>query len=157
MKDSVRRVAEALRAQGLAADVREFAASTRTAQDAASAIGTTIGQIVKSLVFIAGEQPILALVSGSNRVDEARLGALVGGGIARADATAVRAATGYAIGGVPPIGHGATLPTYIDRDLMAYPVVWAAAGTPNAVFSIAPADLARVSSGRIADFVTRPA
>jgi Cys-tRNA(Pro) deacylase len=154
MKAAVARVVEALRAVGADALVTEFAESTRTAEEAAAAVGTTVGQIVKSLVFLAGEQPILALVSGANRVDTSKLARAAGAPIRRADAEAVRQATGYAIGGVPPIGHASTLPTFLDMDLLRYDQVWAAAGTPNAVFPIAPADLQRMTAARAIDLST---
>ena len=105
MKQSVQRVADALRAAGIEAEIKELSASTRTAEEAAAAIGTSVPRIVKSLVFLADDAPILALVSGSNRLDTDRLGAALGRTIARADAATVRAATGFAIGGVPPLGH----------------------------------------------------
>ncbi len=142
---------EALRGHGVDAAVTEFAESTRTAQEAAAAVGTTTAQIVKSLVFVAGERPILALVSGANRVDLNKLGAAAGGTVRRADADAVRTATGYAIGGVPPVGHETPLITYCDETLLGYDVVWAAAGTPNAVFPIAPRDLVRISGAALVD------
>jgi prolyl-tRNA editing enzyme YbaK/EbsC (Cys-tRNA(Pro) deacylase) len=151
MKASVARVVTALAALDVETQVVEFPQSTRTAEEAAAAVGAQVGQIVKSLVFVAGEQPILALVSGANRADPAKLAALAGGSIRRADAEAVRAATGFAIGGVPPVGHATPLPTYFDRDLLRYPTVWAAAGTPNAVFPIAPADLVRMTAATVAD------
>jgi len=145
------RVRAALTAAGVAARIQEFSASTRTAQEAADAIGTSVGQIVKSLVFMAGDTPVLALVSGSNRLDTERLGALSGAVIGKADADAVRRATGYAIGGVPPAGFPAPIATYIDRDLMQYDLVWAAAGTPRHVFPITPAQLLRLTGGTVAD------
>ncbi len=151
MKPSVQRVADALSAAGIHVEIQEFGESTRTAEEAAQAVGATVGQIVKSLVFLAGTQPILALVSGANRVDGAKLAAAAGAPIKRVDAEAVRLATGYAIGGVPPIGHTTSLPTYFDRDLLHYAVVWAAAGTPNAVFRIAPEDLLRVSGATMVE------
>lgn len=151
MKASVARVVEALAAFGVEARVTEFPQSTRTAQEAAAAVGAQVGQIVKSLVFVAGERPILALVSGANRADPARLAALAGAPIRRADADAVRAATGYAIGGVPPVGHATPLITYLDRDLLRYDTVWAAAGTPNAVFPTTPAELERITGATVAD------
>jgi len=145
------RVQAALFAAGVAAHVEEFPASTRTAQDAATAVGTGVGQIVKSLVFLAGDAPVLALVSGANRLDPARLAALTGASIGKADADAVRQATGYSIGGVPPTGFAAPIPTFIDRDLLQYDIVWAAAGTPRHVFPIAPRELVRVTGGSVAD------
>ena len=149
-RSAPQRVQAALTAAGLAARIEEFPASTRTAQDAAAAVGTGVGQIVKSLIFLAGDSPVLALVSGANRLDSDRLAALTGLPIGKADADAVRQATGYSIGGVPPIGFPAPIPTFIDRDLLQYAVVWAAAGTPRHVFPIAPQDLVRVTDGRVA-------
>ena len=143
------RVQAALSAAGVAARIEEFPSSTRTAQEAADAVGTSVGQIVKSLVFLGGGVPILALVSGANRLDPSRLGALTGLEIGKADADAVRRATGYSIGGVPPTGFPAPIPTFVDRDLLQYDVVWAAAGTPRHVFRIAPQDLVRITSGRV--------
>lgn len=148
---SVDRVRNALAAAGLPPRVEEFPASTRTAEEAAAAIGTSASQIVKSLVFLSGESPVLVLMSGGNRLDTDRLAALTGAMIRKADAQTVRAATGYAIGGVPPIGFPASLPTFIDRDLMKYETVWAAAGTPRHVFPASPADLVRVTSGTVAE------
>jgi Cys-tRNA(Pro) deacylase len=149
MKPAVERVAEALRTQGLEPDIREFVESSRTAEEAARAIGTSVERIVKSLIFTAGEQPVLALVSGSNRVAMQRLAEALEAPVGRADAALVRAATGYAIGGVPPIGHATTLPVLLDADLLQYDLVYAAAGTPNAVFSITPTDLQRITSARV--------
>ena len=145
------RVQAALSAAGVAARIEEFPASTRTAQDAAAAVGTGVGQIVKSLVFLAGDAPVLALVSGVNQLDAAKLAALTGASIGKADADAVRQATGYSIGGVPPTGFAAPIPTFIDRDLLQYDVVWAAAGTPRHVFAITPQELVRVTGGTVAD------
>jgi len=156
MKTAVARVVEALWGMGVEAQVREFPHSTRTADEAAAAIGAQVGQIVKSLVFVAGEQPILALVSGANRADTAKLAALTGAPIRRADADTVRAATGYAIGGVPPVGHTTPLPSYLDRALLGYTIVWAAAGTPNAVFPIAPSELERITDAQVVDLAAEP-
>jgi prolyl-tRNA editing enzyme YbaK/EbsC (Cys-tRNA(Pro) deacylase) len=144
------RVQAALSAAGIAGRIEEFPSSTRTAQEAADAVGTSVGQIVKSLIFLAGDSPVLALVSGANRLDSDRLAALTGLPIGKADADAVRQATGYSIGGVPPIGFPATIPTFIDRDLLQYAIVWAAAGTPRHVFPIAPQELVRITGGRVA-------
>jgi Cys-tRNA(Pro) deacylase len=151
VKQSVRRVADALAAAGIEASITELSQSTRTAEEAAAAIGTSVPRIVKSLVFLADGEPVLALVSGSNRVDTGRLGGALGTRIERADAARVREATGFAIGGVAPVGHATPLDVVVDRDLLQYDVVWAAAGTPNAVFPIAPADLARITDGRVVD------
>ena len=151
VKQSVQRVMDALQAAGLDVEIRELSASTRTAEEAAAAVGTTVPRIVKSLVFLADDAPIVALVSGSNRLDTDRLGAALGRTIARADAATVRAATGFAIGGVPPLGHVTTLDVVVDRDLLQYDEVWAAAGTPHAVFPIAPDALVSATGGRVID------
>src|SRR6267143_10333 len=145
------RVHAALTAAGVDARIEEFPSSTRTAQEAADAVGTSVGQIVKSLVFLAGSAPVLALVSGANQLDPQRLAELTGAAIGKADADAVRQATGYSIGGVPPTGFPAPIPTFIDRDLLRYDVVWAAAGTPRHVFRITPAELIRITGGSLAD------
>ncbi len=151
MKASIQRVADALEQLGINVEITEFAESTRTAEEAAAAVNSTLGQIVKSLVFLAGEQPVLALVSGTNRVDTEKLAAMAGGPIKRANADIAREATGFSIGGVPPVGHTTPLPTYLDRDLLQYQVVWAAAGTPNAVFPIAPDELQRIANATVVD------
>ncbi|HUN86667.1 MAG TPA: YbaK/EbsC family protein [Terracidiphilus sp.] len=126
-------------------------ATTRTAQDAASAIGCTVGQIVKSLVFqgIESGKPYLILASGPNRVNEASFGVLAGESIQRAKPDFVRECTGFAIGGVPPLGHSSRLPTWMDEELFVYETVWAAAGTPESVFAIAPKDLASATIATI--------
>jgi prolyl-tRNA editing enzyme YbaK/EbsC (Cys-tRNA(Pro) deacylase) len=124
--------------------VRDFPAGTRTAQDAAAAIGCSVGQIVKSLVFVRDDEPVLVLCSGANTVDAQRLG------LHKADADLVRSATGFAIGGVPPYGHPAPLETLIDEDLLGYDEVWAAAGTPRSVFPLTPAQLVERSGGTVA-------
>ena len=132
--------------------MREFPAGTRTSAEAA-AIGCTVGQIAKSLVFRAHEsgRPVLVIASGANRVDEKAVGALLGEKIGRAEPDFVRAATGFAIGGVPPVGHREAPVTLIDRDLLGFQEIWAAAGTPNAVFRLKPGDLVAMTGGRIAD------
>jgi len=150
------RVQAALSAAGVDARIEEFPSSTRTVQEAAATVGTSVGQIVKSLLFLAGDSPVLALVSGVNQLDPERLGELSGAAIGKADANTVRQATGYAIGGVPPVGFPAPIPTFIDRDLLQYDVVWAAAGTPRHVFPIAPAELVRITGGRVADLKPPP-
>ncbi len=138
---------------GLSLEVREFPEGTRTARDAARAIGCEVGQIVKSLVFMGGTEPLLALTSGPNRADTDRLSALLDGvPVRRADADEARAATGFAIGGTPPFGHPRRLRAFCDRDLLGYEEVWAAAGTPHAVFPVRPGDLLRVSGAEPADF-----
>jgi prolyl-tRNA editing enzyme YbaK/EbsC (Cys-tRNA(Pro) deacylase) len=132
--------------------VLEFEASTRTSKDAAAALGCSVAEIAKSLIFRAADgRPVLVIASGVNRVDEARLRDLLGQAIGRADAEFVRNATGFAIGGVPPVGHTLRPIVVIDRDLLQFSEVWAAAGTPNAVFRLTPQDLVRLTGGRIAD------
>ncbi|MCA1667837.1 MAG: YbaK/EbsC family protein [Thermomicrobia bacterium] len=155
MNPTAQRIADALAALDVETTVIEFAESTRTAEEAAAAIGTQVGQIVKSLVFMAGNGPVLALISGTNRLDPARLTAWTGDPPRRATADEVRTATGFAIGGVPPIGHSQSLRTFIDRDLTQYETVFAAAGTPHAVFAIAPAALARITGGQVIDLAAR--
>lgn len=132
-------------------DLRRFPQGTRTAEEAAAAVGCRVGQIVKSLVFLVGGQPVVALVSGANRLDEAALAAAAGGPVGRADAASVREATGYSIGGVPPFGHDRELPVYCDRDLLQHPTVWAAAGRPDTVFEITPERLVELSGATVAD------
>jgi prolyl-tRNA editing enzyme YbaK/EbsC (Cys-tRNA(Pro) deacylase) len=143
-------VQDALRALGLPADVRELDASTRTAPEAAAAVGCELGAIVKSLVFrgTASGDPVLVLVSGDNRADESRVEAEVGEAVGRADADWVREVTGYAIGGIPPVGLPTPVRTVVDEDLLRFEVVWAAAGTPRAVFPVAPAELAHAIGAR---------
>jgi prolyl-tRNA editing enzyme YbaK/EbsC (Cys-tRNA(Pro) deacylase) len=149
---SARRVQDAAKALGLAIEVREMAESTRTAEEAAAACGVTVGQIVKSLVFSgASGRPYLFLVSGTNRVNEKGVAGHLGEKLKRPDADAVRALTGYAIGGIPPFGHDTKLATYIDRDLLQYGVVWAAAGTPKAVFRVAPGKLRDATGAVVID------
>jgi prolyl-tRNA editing enzyme YbaK/EbsC (Cys-tRNA(Pro) deacylase) len=131
--------------------VRHFPAGTRTATDAARAVGCEVGQIVKSLVFVAGGKPVVALVSGANRVDEKRLGAVAGDPVVKADAEIARSATGYSIGGVPPFGHATEVPVFMDRDLLGYEVVWAAAGRPDSVFEIEPGRLRELSGATLVD------
>ena len=132
--------------------VLEFDESTRTAADAAAAIGCTVGQIAKSLIFRASKsgRPVLAIASGSVRVDEKRLSALLDEGIGRADAEFVREQTGFAIGGVPPIGHRLPPVVFIDETLLSFETIWAAGGTPNAVFRLTPDDLVRLTGGSVA-------
>ena len=136
---------------GLGIAVKQFPQGTRTAPDAARAVGCDVGQIVKWLVFVAAGRPVVALVSGSNRLDEARLGAVAGLPVAKADAEVARDATGYAIGGVPPFGHATDVRVFMDRDLLAWPVVWAAAGRPDSVFEIQPDRLRELSNAEVLD------
>ncbi len=148
------RVADAAAALGLTIDIVVFAQTTRTAEEAAAAVGCAVGQIVKSLVFTVGGRPVIALVSGANQLDTRKLAALYGVGrkqVERADADTVRAATGFAIGGVPPFGHAQASDVFIDQDFAQYAVIWAAAGTPNTVFAVAPDELRRATGGRVAD------
>lgn len=138
---------------GLDFDIREFPASTRTAAEAAEAIGCTIAQIAKSLVFRGRDsrRAILAVASGVNRVDLGRLGEIVGETLEKADAAFVREATDYAIGGVPPFGHPHPIATVIDSDLLRHDEIWAAAGTPRSVFRLTPAQLVDITGGTVAD------
>jgi prolyl-tRNA editing enzyme YbaK/EbsC (Cys-tRNA(Pro) deacylase) len=139
-------------AHGLEIVVSEFPAGTRTAPDAAAAIGCDVAQIVKSLLFVADGAPVLCLTSGANRVDEAKLAAVLGTPlVAKADADLVRTATGYAIGGTPPFGHDTTITTVCDRDLTTLDEIWAAAGTPNTVFALTPASLLSITTAVVAD------
>ncbi len=154
MHPTTQKVAEIGQQLGLDITIKEFSASTRTAEDAAKAIGCTVAQIVKSLLFVVAGQPTMALVSGTNRLDEKKLAVLCGVGkkkVKRANADIVREATGFAIGGVPAFGHKATLPIYIDQDFWQFDIIWAAAGTPNAVFAIKPDELTQVTTGIVAD------
>jgi prolyl-tRNA editing enzyme YbaK/EbsC (Cys-tRNA(Pro) deacylase) len=136
---------------GIGVSVKQFPAGTRTAADAARAVGCDVGQIVKSLVFLAAGRPVVALVSGANRLDEARLGAAAGEPVSKADADLARAATGYAIGGVPPFGHATEIPVFMDRDLLGHRMVWAAAGRPDSVFEIDPERLRELSEATVVD------
>ncbi len=149
---NVARVMQAARDSGLEIEVRKFPEGTKTAQDAANAIGVTVGQIVKSLVFGVDDEIVMALVSGSNQLDEKKLAAAAGGAkCSRVDADAVRAATGFPIGGVPPLGLATQMRIFIDPDLMQYDEVWAAAGTWNDVFSVSPRELATATAGVVVD------
>ena len=146
------RVIEAAREAGLEITTRRFPEGTKTAADAATAIGVSVGQIVKSLVFGVDSEIVMALVSGSNQLDEKKLAAAAGGAkCARVDADAVRDATGYPIGGVPPFGHSTQLRVFVDPDLLQYDEVWAAAGTWNDNFGANPNDIVRVAGGVVTD------
>jgi prolyl-tRNA editing enzyme YbaK/EbsC (Cys-tRNA(Pro) deacylase) len=136
---------------GIGIEVRRFPQGTRTAGDAAAAIGCSVGQIVKSLVFTVDREPVIVLISGADRLDTGRLAAVAGGVVARADAQVVKDATGYSIGGVPPFGHARLLAVYCDRGLLGHQVVWAAAGRPDAVFPIPPARLVELSGAAVED------
>ena len=149
--DSVNRVAVAAEAAGLSIEIRLMPASTRTAEDAAAACNCAVAQIVKSLIFKgkASGRPYLLLVSGKNRVNEKAVAAALGEEIVRPDADFVRAATGFAIGGIPPLGHATPLPPWLDEDLLQFGTVWAAAGTPSAVFAVDPKALAQATGARV--------
>lgn len=139
-------------AEFLGHPVSTFPDGTRTAADAAAAIGCDVAQIAKSLVFRrAGGAPLLVVASGVNRVDEAKVAALVGEPIGKADAAFVRGATGFAIGGVPPAGHAQPIETLVDEDLLGHDEIWAAAGTPRTVFPLTPSELLAMTGGRVAD------
>jgi prolyl-tRNA editing enzyme YbaK/EbsC (Cys-tRNA(Pro) deacylase) len=151
LSNSAQRVQQALNAHGLDYCVVEMNATTRTAKDAATAIGCSVNQIAKSLVFRTrhSARPILVIASGVNRVNEQQIGKVLTEPIEKADADYVLQATGFAIGGVPPLGHSSAIETLIDADLMKLEVIWAAAGTPNAVFRLSPQDLQKLTNGRI--------
>jgi len=148
---SAQKIQNILRELGSGYKVIEFTESTRTAQEAADRVGCQLGQIVKSLIFRGktSNKGILVLTSGSNRVDENKISKYAGEPIGRADPEFVRTITGFAIGGVPPVGHIQPLETFIDEDLLLYAEVWAAAGTPNAVFQLPSSDLVKITSGKI--------
>src|SRR4029077_5632199 len=148
---AVKRFEAWLAEAGIGIGGEEFPEGARTAAYASRAIGGEVGQIVKSLVFVAGGRPVVALVSGSNRLDEHRLGAVAGTPVRKADAETARTATGYSIGGVPPFGHASEVPVFMDRDLLGHEVVWAAAGRPDSVFEIAPERLRELSQAEVAD------
>jgi Cys-tRNA(Pro) deacylase len=152
MHPNVSRVTDAARRAGLEIAVERFPEGTRTAVDAARAVGCEVAQIVKSLVFVADERPVLALVSGANRLDTEKLAAaLEARDVRRATGDEARAATGYAIGGVPPFGHLTALDVLVDRDLLGHDRLWAAAGLPDAVFAVTPEALIQASGGHVAD------
>lgn len=156
MHPNVARVVEAASAAGLEITVERFPEGTRTAVDAARAVGCDVAQIVKSLVFMADGEAVLALASGANRVDSGRLAALLKARhVERAGGDQARAATGFAIGGIPPFGHDGSLEVVVDRDLLEHDRVWAAAGLPDAVFPIDPHDLVRASGGRVVELAER--
>jgi prolyl-tRNA editing enzyme YbaK/EbsC (Cys-tRNA(Pro) deacylase) len=156
LKPASRRVVEAAAAVGIDAAVRRFPEGTRTAADAALAIGCDVGAIAKSIVLWSDDGPLLVLTSGANRADPARVAALAGtNGVRRADADEVRAATGYAIGGTAPFGHPQPLTVLADADLLSHEVVWAAAGTPDTVFPVAPHRLVEAAGARVGDVAER--
>jgi prolyl-tRNA editing enzyme YbaK/EbsC (Cys-tRNA(Pro) deacylase) len=151
LKKSAAKVQAVLNEFGCELNVVEFSESTRTAQEAADAIGCTVGQIAKSLIFKGrtSQKPILIITSGANRVNEKTIKEYTGEKLKKADAEFVLEHTGFSIGGVPPVGHTKPLTTFIDEDLMQYEEIWAAAGTPNAVFKLTPKILAEMTKGRI--------
>jgi prolyl-tRNA editing enzyme YbaK/EbsC (Cys-tRNA(Pro) deacylase) len=151
MHPNAERVQAELKARGADGEVVELAASTRTSQEAAAAIGTTVARIAKSLVFLAGDEPVLVIASGTNRVSLEKLGAHLGVPVARPGAETVKRLTGYPIGGVAPVGHAGPLRILIDQDLFQHEEIWAAAGTPHAVFRTTPEELARVTGGTVVD------
>jgi prolyl-tRNA editing enzyme YbaK/EbsC (Cys-tRNA(Pro) deacylase) len=150
---SAEKVQAALHALGVEVAITEHESSARTSQEAADVLGCSVGQIAKSLIFrgMQSGEPVLVVASGANRVDEAKLGALAGEAIGRAKPEFVREVTGYAIGGIPPVGHARAIRTWVDEDLLKHDLVYAAGGTPNALFPIRSADLLRICGGRAAD------
>ena len=151
LRPAARRFQELLAERGYDCEVIEFAETTRTSADAAVAVGCTVGQIAKSLVFRAkpSGRTVLVVASGANRVDERKIAAALGEGIGKADADFVRERTGFAIGGVPPIGHHVPPVTFIDEDLLGYEAIWAAAGTPFSVFRLTPDQLVHMTGGHV--------
>jgi prolyl-tRNA editing enzyme YbaK/EbsC (Cys-tRNA(Pro) deacylase) len=151
LSSSAQKVQEVLKVLGLELQVVELQETTRTSADAARAVGCEVGQIAKSLVFRGQktQRPILVIASGSNRVNEKRVGELISEPLGKADADFVRQKTGFVIGGVPPVGHAEKLEVFIDEDLLRYSEIWAAAGTPNAIFRLTPSDLVRMTEGRV--------
>lgn len=151
LSSSAQKVQDALKAHGFSSHVVELPDSTRTAREAAQAVGCRVEQIVKSLVFKGQltNKPILVVASGPNRVNEKRLSELAGEPIEKADADFVRQRTGFVVGGVPPLAHAEQLETFIDEDLLQYEQLWAAAGTPHAVFQLTPSELKAMTGGRV--------
>jgi prolyl-tRNA editing enzyme YbaK/EbsC (Cys-tRNA(Pro) deacylase) len=156
VKPAVARVQSAIDALGLSGTIIELDVDARTSQQAADALGVGVAQIVKSLVFTVNGRPLMVLASGANRVDEAKLGRLAGGAVRRADAGTVKQATGFAIGGVPPFGHVAPLPIFIDQDLLQYEQLYCAAGVPECVFPLTPEELVKGTGGRVEDVRSAP-
>ena len=151
LSPTAQKVQDILTSQGFNYTVIEHTKSTRTAQEAADRAGCELGQIIKSLIFkgATSHKPILVLTSGANRVDEKRISEYANESIVRADADFVRTVTGFAIGGVPPLGHAQKMETYLDEDLLQYKSVWGAAGTPNAIFELTPSDLIKMTDGKV--------
>ena len=157
MSGGLDRFLEAARALGMEPEVRTFPEGTKTAQDAARAIGCDVAQIVKSLVFLADGAAVLALTSGRHRVDTSKLADVIGAAeVRRANSDEARAATGFAVGGTPPFGHLTSVPTFVDPSLLDHSVVWAGAGTPEAVFALTPERLVVLAGAVTADFVEIP-
>ncbi len=153
MSAAIERFLEAARVAGIEPDVRRFPEGTKTAHDAARAIGCEVGQIVKSLVFMADDRPVMAFTSGANRVDGSKLAAVVeANDVRRATPEEARSATGFAVGGTPPFGHPERLTCVVDPDLLSWEEIWAAAGTPDSVFRLTPAELLRVTGAVAAAF-----
>jgi prolyl-tRNA editing enzyme YbaK/EbsC (Cys-tRNA(Pro) deacylase) len=152
LSPSAQRVQDALAAAGVDTRIVEYDVPARTSAEAAVVLRCEVGQIAKSLVFRAASgTPVLVIASGANRVDVAKIAVLAGEPIGKADASFVRAATGYAIGGIPPLGHAQALRTFVDRDLLRFAVVWAAGGTPHALFPLSPLELPRIAGATVAD------
>jgi prolyl-tRNA editing enzyme YbaK/EbsC (Cys-tRNA(Pro) deacylase) len=151
LSPSAQKVQDKLLALGYNCSVQESNITTRTAADAAALVGCHVGQIVKSLIFKGADsgKPILVLTSGANRVDEKLISTYAGENILRADPEFVRASTGYAIGGVPPVGHTQSMETYLDEDLFQYPDIWAAGGTPKSLFKLNPVELKKMTAGKV--------
>ena len=150
--DAIQRFTQAAEQSGFSVVAEQFPEGTRTAKDAAAAVGCELGQIVKSLVFVHKENPYLVLASGKNRVDESLVAKVMGiESLSIATPEQVRKATGFAIGGTPPFGHPTPIPTTLDKDLLEYETVWAAAGTPDTCFPISPQNLEKITSAVVAD------
>jgi len=151
VKPAALRIQAAIFELGLRREVLELPVEARTSQQAADAVGVGVGQIAKSLVFTVDGLPVMVVASGVNRVDELKLATLTGGKVKRADAETVRRATGYTIGGVPPLGHDTPLAVWVDEDLLRHDLIYAAAGVPECVFPLTPGELVRATGGRVAD------
>ena len=151
LKPSAQRVQDVLQERGFTNQVIELTDSARTAAEAAAAMGCAVGQIAKSLIFQGKESgaPILIIASGANRVNEKRVAAHLGEKLTKPDADFVREQTGFAIGGIPPVGHSQAIKTLIDEDLLQYEQIWAAAGHPNALFALTPDELVRMAQGAV--------
>jgi prolyl-tRNA editing enzyme YbaK/EbsC (Cys-tRNA(Pro) deacylase) len=156
VKPAAARVQAALEARGVARRVLELPVAARTAEQAAAAVGVAVGQIAKSLVFTVGGAPVMVVASGAHRVDEAALARVAGGPVRRADPETVRQVTGFVIGGVPPVGHPAPLPIYVDRALLEHELIYAAAGLPECVVPLSPDELLRATGGVTVDVAARP-